>query len=83
MSPVEDSVVASVLARFWPGVTLGPRLKTSQNVTYKGSLPNGSHVIVRAVSSSDAHGRVKDEIAFLRHIGADLRRFKLYCYIVI
>jgi hypothetical protein len=34
-------VVAATLSAGWPGAKLGPRLKSSQNVTYSGELANG------------------------------------------
>jgi len=39
--PVDDAVVAATLSAGWPGAKLGPRLKSSQNVTYSGELANG------------------------------------------
>ncbi len=39
--PVDDALVADVLSKHWGGAILNERMKSSQNVTYSGTLPSG------------------------------------------
>ena len=65
-TPVDDDVVRAVVAAAWPGAALGTRVKTSQNVTYKGTLADGSPVAVRATATEGAVSRIEGELAFVR-----------------
>ncbi|KAL6047626.1 APH domain-containing protein [Balamuthia mandrillaris] len=69
-TPVDDAVVAATFEAGWPGSKLGPRLKSSQNVTYTGHLHDGQKVIVRATATPGCLSRIEDELAFLRYIVA-------------
>lgn len=55
--PVDDTIVEQVLAKHWPEIKLGARLKASQNVTYAAEM-NGEKVIVRATATPDCESKI-------------------------